>query len=183
MTDKEIIAGLLRREESALGAVQEKYRRYCASIAGKIVPDPETVEEVCSDVWLRIWQSIPPTQPEDLKLYIGRIARNQALHHLERENARKRSGIRVQLEELSECLPDRNAHAEPDRLALRQVMSDFVRELPREKQMIFIRRYWYGDTVDEIADRLGCKSSRITGILYRLRKELRKKLEQEEMEL
>lgn len=183
MTDQEIMDGLFRREETALLAAQQKYRRYCASIAGKIVADLEAAEEVCSDVWLRLWQSIPPARPDDLRLYIGRTARNRALHHLEREHAAKRSGIRVQLEELGDCLPDRSAELEPDRLALRQVMADFVRGLSREKQLIFLRRYWYGDTVDEIADRIGCKSSRVTGILYRLRKELRKKLEQEEIEL
>lgn len=183
MTDQEIIEGLCRREEAALLAVQQKYRRYCASIAGKLTADPETAEEVCSDVWLRIWQSIPPARPDDLKLYVGRIARNQALHRLERENARKRRGVLLQLEELGECLPDRSAELEPDRLALQQSMAEFVRALPREKQLIFVRRYWYGDTVDEIADRIGCKSCRITGILHRLRKELRKKLEQEEIML
>lgn len=183
MTDNEIIEGLLRREESALAGMQEKYRSYCGAIAGKIVADPEAAEEVCSDVWLRIWQSIPPARPDDLKLYIGRAARNRALHHLERENAQKRSGVRVQLEELGESLPDRAAELEPDRLALRQVMADFVRALPREKRLIFLRRYWYGDTVDQIARRLGCKSCRITGILYRIRKDLKKKLEQEEIEL
>lgn len=183
MTDNEIINALFRREESALTAMQEKYRSYCSSIAGRIVADPETTEEVCSDVWLGVWQSIPPARPENLRLYIGRIARNRALHQLERENARKRSGVRVQLEELADCLPDRTTALEPDRLALRQVMADFVRSLPEEKRLVFLRRYWYGDTVEQIARRMDCKPCRITGILYRTRKELRKKLEQEEIEL
>ena len=183
MTDNEIINALFRREESALTAMQEKYRSYCSSIAGRIVADPETTEEVCSDVWLGVWQSIPPARPENLRLYIGRIARNRALHQLERENARKRSGVRVQLEELADCLPDRTTALEPDRLALRQVMADFVRSLPEEKRLVFLRRYWYGDTVEQIARRMDCKPCRITGILYRTRKELRNKLEQEEIEL
>lgn len=183
MTDNEIINALFQREESVLTAIQEKYRSYCAAIAGRILADPETAEEVCSDVWLGIWQSIPPARPENLRLYIGKAARNRALHRLEQENARKRSGIRVQLEELADCLPDRTAALEPDRLALQQVMAAFVRDLPREKRVIFLRRYWYGDTVEQIARHIGCKPCRITGILYRIRKELRKKLELEEIAL
>lgn len=183
MTDNEIINALFRREEAALTAMQEKYRGYCSSIAGRIVADPETTEEVCSDVWLGLWQSIPPARPENLRLYIGKAARNRALHRLDQENARKRSGIRVQLDELAECLPDHAAELEPDRLALRQVMADFVQSLPTEKRLVFLRRYWFGDTVEQIARRIGCKPCRITGILYRTRKELKKKLEQEEIEL
>lgn len=181
MTDQEMIEGLLRRDEAALGQVQQTYHQYCGFIAGKILGDPEAAREVCSDVWLRIWQSIPPNRPENLRLYIGRLARNRALQVLEKENALKRSAICVQLEELGETIPDRLSGVDADRAALRLALGEFLRSLPREKRLIFVRRYWYGDTVDEIAERIGCKPSRITGILYRTRQELRKKLEREEI--
>lgn len=176
-----MIEGLLRRDESVLEQIQTTYRLYSSSIALRILGDPETAREVCADVWLRLWQSIPPNRPDSLRMYIGRLTRNRALQVLEHENAQKRSAVCVQLEELSEVLPDRLRELDPDRLALRQIMLRFLRELPMEKRVIFIRRYWYGDTVEEIADRIGCKSSRITGILYRTRQELRKILEQEEI--
>ena len=175
------IEGLLCRDEAVLERIQSTYRPYCASIAGRILGDPETVREVCADVWLRLWQSIPPNRPDNLRMYIGRLSRNRALQVLEKEQARKRSAVCVQLEELSEVLPDRFRELDPERLALRQIIQRFLRELPKEKRVIFLRRYWYGDSVEEIADRIGCKSSRITGILYRTRQELRKKLEQEEI--
>ena len=176
-----MVEGLLLRDESVLERIQSTYRPYCASIAGRILGDPETVREVCADVWLRLWQSIPPNRPDNLRMYIGRLSRNRALQVLEKEQARKRSAVCVQLEELSAVLPDRLRELDPERLALRQIMQRFLRELPKEKRVIFLRRYWYGDSVEEIADRIGCKSSRITGILYRTRQELRKKLEQEEI--
>lgn len=181
MKDQEMIEGLLRRDESVLEQIQTTYRIYSSSIALRILGDPETAREVCADVWLRLWQSIPPNRPDSLRMYIGRLTRNRALQVLEQENAQKRSAVCVQLEELSEVLPDRLRELDPNRLVMRQIMQRFLRELPMEKRVIFIRRYWYGDTVEEIADRIGCKSSRITGILYRTRQELRKILEQEEI--
>lgn len=183
MTDQERIAGLFRREESALDEIQQTYRAYAASIAVNILGSRESAEEICSDVWLRLWQSIPPNRPDNLRLYIGRLTRNRALSSLESERAIKRSAIRVQLEELQECLPDKSRSVEPDSIALRELMTDFLRRLPREKRLIFVRRYYYGDTVPEIAQRLGCKTSRITGILYRIRQELKSRLEQEGFDL
>lgn len=179
MTDQERIAGLFRREESALAEIQRTYRAYAASIAVNILGSRESAEEICSDVWLLLWQSIPPNRPDNLRLYIGRLARNRALNCLESERAIKRSAVRVQLEELEECLPDRASILEPDAIALRELMADFLRQLPREKRLVFVRRYYYGDTVAEIAHRSGCKPSRITGILHRTRQELKSRLEQE----
>lgn len=181
MTDIEMVDGLFRREESALEEMQQKYRAYCSCVAEKILGDRESAEEVCDDVWLRVWQSIPPARPENLRLYLGRTARNTALNYLEREHAAKRSGIRVQLEELRECLPDRLSEMDAERMVLQQVMETFLQNLPKEKRVIFLRRYWYGDTVELIAVRLHCKPIRVTGILYRIRKELRKTLEKEEI--
>lgn len=183
MTDVEIIDGLFRRDESALAKLQETYRQYSGYIAQRILGDPETAEEVCSDVWMRIWQNIPPLRPDNLRLYIGRLTRNAALHRLDWENAAKRSGIRVQLDELSECLPDHLSAIDTDQFALQQIINEFLRSLSQEKRVIFIRRYWYGDSVEEIAQRFGCKPVRITGILFRTRKELRRLLEKEGIDL
>lgn len=183
MADDEIIEGLFRRDESALAKLQNTYHAYAEHIARRILGNPQAAEEICSDVWMRIWQNIPPTRPDNLRLYIGRLARNAALHRLDWENAAKRSGICVQLDELSTCLPDQSSRIDPDKFALQQVVKDFVQNLPREKRVIFIRRYWYGDSVEEIAQRCGCKPARITGILFRTRKELRKLLEKEEIGL
>lgn len=183
MTDMELIDGLFRRDESALEKLQETYRQYSGTIAQRILGDSEMAEEICSDVWLRIWQNIPPLRPDNLRLYIGRLTRNAALHRLDWENAGKRSGIRVQLDELSECLPDQVSGIDVEQVALRAAMEQFVRKLPREKRVIFIRRYWFGDSIEEIAQRCGCKPVRITGILFRTRKELRRALQKEGFDL
>lgn len=183
MTDAEIIDGLFRRDDDVLAGLQEKYGPYCTAITENILGNREAAEEVCSDVWMRVWENIPPVRPDNLRVYVGRIARNAALHRLEWENAGKRSGIRVQLDELHECLPYRMSGVDVDRLALQEIMSRFIRDLSGEKRVIFIRRYWYGDSVEQIARMCGCKPVRITGILYRVRKQLRKILEKEEIGL
>lgn len=183
MTDEELVSGLFRREEAALNQVQETYRSYARSLAVRILGSLESAEEVCADVWLRVWQSIPPNKPENLKMYIARLTRNRALQVLDSEQAQKRSAIRVQFEELAECLPDSAAAIDPERIALREALGNFVTRLPREKRIIFLRRYFYGDTVPEIAQRFGCKPGRVTGILYRIRQELKTHLEQEGFDL
>ena len=179
MTDPEIIDGLFQREDTALAGLQEKYRQYCLTITQNILGSPESAEEVCSDVWMQVWKNIPPLRPDNLRLYVAQIARNGALHRLEWEHAEKRSGIRVQLDELSECLPDGCSGVDVEQFVLQQTLSRFVRELPREKRIMFVRRYWYGDTVEQIAARCVCKPVRVTGILYRIRRQLRKTLEKE----
>lgn len=183
MTDDEIIEGLFRRDESALAKLQETYLQYSRYIAQRILGDPETAEEICADVWMRIWQNIAPIRPDNLRLYIGKLTRNAALHRLEWENAAKRSGIRVPLDELSQCLPDHFSGIDAEQITLQQTINEFLRSLSQEKRVIFIRRYWYGDSVEEIAKRCGCKPVRITGILFRTRKELRRLLEKEEIDL
>ena len=180
MKDQEMVEGLLCRVESVLERIQSTYRPYCASIAGRILGDPETVREVCADVWLRLWQSIPPNRPDNLRMYIGRLSRNRALQVLEKEQARKRSAVCVQLEELSEVLPDRLRELDPERLALRQIIQRFLRELPKEKRVIFLRRYWYGDSVETLAKAQSLRPNTVAVRLSRIRSKLKAFLKKED---
>lgn len=183
MQDPELLEGLERRDENALAALQTRYRAYCAYIAAKILGCEQSAQEVCNDVWLQVWRSIPPARPDDLRLYIGKAARNTALKYLERENAQKRSGVFVQLDELAQCIPDKLSAVEPEDLALKEALERFLRSLPQEQRRVFVRRYWYGDTVRELAERFDCAPTRITGILFRTRKQLKKYLEKEDIAL
>ena len=174
MTDEMIIGLLLDRDPAALEALQSQYGRYCAAIVSGLLADREDVEEVVADVWMQVWSSIPPNRPEHLRLYLGRIARNAALNRLDYRNADKRSGP---LEELCTVTPDRNW----ERQALRGALEEFLRALKPEYRQIFLRRYWYGDGVEEIARRFGCSRVRVSGILFRLRGQLKAHLEKEEL--
>ena len=175
MTQAEIKDRLLARDADALDALRREYESYCAAIVRGILLDPADVEEVVSDVWMQVWTSIPPNAPEHLRLYVGRIARNLALNRLEYRNAGKRAA--PPLEELETVTPDRSL----ERQVLRDALEAFLRQQkPRHRQM-FLRRYWYGDDVSEIAARFGCSKATVTGVLFRLRQKLKACLEKEDL--
>lgn len=175
MTEDRIKQMLLDRNAAALETLRQEYGRYCAAIAAGILADESDVEEVVSDVWMQVWTSIPPQKPEHLRVYVGRIARNLALNRLEYRNAGKRAA--PPLEELEAVTPDRSL----ERLALRDGMEAFLRRQKPEHRQMFLRRYWYGDSVAELATRFGCSQAKVTGILFRMRRKLREQLEKEDV--
>lgn len=172
----DIIELLERRDEQGLVLLKEKYSDYCYGIIYRLLRDPEQAEEALSDVWLKIWNAIPPARPARLRAYLAKTARNTAIHYIQHNDAQKRSGITVLLDELAECVPDPKWERGQD---LKELLRSFVAGLEPEEQRIFLRRYWYGDTVGELANALHCTESRITGICFRTRKKLRKTLEKE----
>ena len=175
MTESTIIELLQRRDPGALTALQREYARYCAAIARGLLSDEGDVEEVVSDVWMQVWTSIPPNDPDHLRLYVGRIARNLALNRLEYRNAGKRAAL--PMGELESVTPD----CALERQALRTALEAFLRQQRPEHRQMFLRRYWYGDDVAQIAARYGCTKTKVTGILFRLRRKLKAHLEKEEL--
>lgn len=175
MTETKIIERLLAREPDVLAELERQYGRYCAAIAAGLLEDAADVEEVVGDVWMQVWSSIPPNRPAHLRLYVGRIARNLALNRLDYLRAEKRAA--VPLEELSAVTPDRNL----ERQALKDALERFLHSVKPEYRQMFLRRYWYGDGVQEIAARFGCTRVRVSGILFRLRGQLREFLKKEEV--
>lgn len=175
MTEAEIKERLLARDTDSLDALRREYERYCAAIVRGILLDPADVEEVVADVWMQVWTSIPPNRPEHLRLYVGRIARNLALNRLEYRNAGKRAAL--PMEELESVTPDRIL----ERQAMRDALETFLRQQRAEHRQMFLRRYWYGDDVAQIADRFGCSQTKVTGVLFRLRRKLKAYLEKEEL--
>ena len=174
MTEEEIKEKLQARNAGALEALRQEYERYCAVIVRGILSDPADVEEVVSDVWMQVWTSIPPNEPEHLRLYVGRIARNLALNRLEYHSAGKRA---APLQELTGLTPDRNLEHQ----ALKDALERFLRQQKPLHRQLFLRRYWYGDSIGELTARFGCSKAKATGILFRLRRNLREYLEKEDL--
>ena len=172
----DIIELLERRDESGLALLKEKYSEYCYSIIYNLLRDHDQAEEALSDVWLRIWNSIPPARPLRLRAYLAKTARNIALDYIKHNNAEKRSGATVLLDELAECIPDPRWQSENE---LKELLREFVNGLDPETQRIFLRRYWYNHSIKELAKAMHCSENRITGILFRTRKKLRNFLEKE----
>lgn len=179
MTDPELLALFQCRDERVLERVQAKYGPWCRSIARNILGSEPDVEECLSDCWLALWNAIPPAQPKHFQGYLGAVVRNRALL-LRKRRAHHGDTVSLATLELAACLSDKDS---PERQAeaaeLGRAMSDFLRREPPELRTAFLRRYWYADTVDETARRMGWSVSKTKSALFRIRKKLKLYLEQE----
>lgn len=179
MEDQQIIELFFDRSERAIEECAGKYGAYCRTIAGHMLPDDSDVEECVSDTWLRAWEAIPLNRPERLGAFLGKITRNLALDRLRAE--KRQCPVR---EELGECLTQGDpTGAMVDRVVLTQVLDRFLAGLPPKKRKLFLRRYWYFATVEELTREFGMSESNVKMTLLRLRRELREQLKQEGIEV
>jgi len=186
MDDNAIIDLFFARDQRAIEEASREFGAYCAAIARNILNDPGAAEECVNDTWLKCWQSIPPQRPHSLKSFAGRIARNLALSTLRGSNARKRGGGQVQLalEELGEVVSGgETPEGALDRQAFRDALDGFLAGLPERNRNLFLRRYWYLDSVEQLAKRFSMSRTQVTTTLHRLRQKLRVHLHQEGFEL
>ena len=179
MEDGEIVALYWARDSRAIRESEEKYGAYCASIARSILGSPEDAEECVSDTWLRAWNAMPPHRPSILSVFLGKITRNLSFDRYRAAHREKRGGARVDaaLEELGECVSGRD---DPERRRegreLIEELDRFLLALPEEQRYMFILRYWYADSVKEIAQRMGMSENRVSVTLHRVRLRLRARL-------
>ena len=182
MDDQEIIARFFARDEEGLTAARARYEPYCAAVARSLLNDPRDQEECLSDTWLRAWNAIPPQRPRSLGAFLAKITRNLAINRLRDGNAQRRGGgqVPLALEELGECVsPEGSPEGELDRQAAEETLNRFLDGLPPLQREVFLRRYWYLDSIEDIARRTGWSKSRVTTTLHRLRVRLRAHLIQE----
>ncbi len=181
MDDREIVERYFLRDESAIAETEAKYGRYCHSIAYHILYSHEDSEECVNDTWLRAWNAMPPHRPQRLSAFLGKITRNLALNRYERQTAEKRGGGEtvVAIDELAECLPEKEGEDVANELALRQAINRFLRHLPERSMIIFLRRYFYFLSVGEIADGLSVSESFVKVTLLRTRNKFKAFLEKE----
>ena len=182
MDDKNIVDLYWEKSEAAIAQTDAKYGKYCRYISYNVLKNKEDSEECVNDTYLRAWESMPPTRPQYLAAFLGKITRNLSLDRYRKNAARKRGGGQVEyvLEELKECIPSSKCTEEiVDELALTKVLNDFVGGLDEEKRKIFMRRYWYMSSVREIADDYEFTVSKVKMVLMRTRNELKELLEKE----
>ena len=182
MDDRAIVALYWQRNEDALRITEEKYGVRLQALAYGIVGDRQTAEECENDTYLEAWQSIPPHRPEDyFYAFLACITRRNALNRCRERDALKRRGHIMELSaELQQCIPAADDTARcVDELALRQALNGFLATLSREKRCIFLRRYWYMDSVAEISQRFAISESKVKTTLLRCRRQLRVHLEKE----
>lgn len=182
MKDSEIIELYFERSEEAIEKTSEKYGAYCKTVAENILKNPEDSEECVNTALLRLWNSVPPEKPENLKIFLAKITRNAAINTLKEKLAEKRGGKNeiLAFEELSECVPSKNNVEESyDAAELERSINSFAKNLPEKERNIFIRRYFFFESPKEIGKRYGFSENRVSVILHRIRKKLRKHLERE----
>lgn len=185
MTDEAIVSSFWERDETALSESKKIYGRYCLYIAQKVLNCEEDAEECLDDVLLAAWNSIPPQRPSNLKIYLGKLTRDTAIDALRRRTAKKRvpSEVIVALDELEEIIGENDADLSMKEQELSKCISDFLRTVAQDDRIIFIRRYWYFDSVEDICKRFGYGKSRVLMKLKRTREKLAKHLEKEGYEI
>lgn len=178
MEDARIVELYLQRHENAVTETASKYGKMFYSVSFGVLRCHEDAEECVNDTYARLWDSIPPSEPDNLGAFGSRIARNTALNRLKASSAEKRAHSSVLYEELEECLPSRESDI-TDKLALSQAISRFLASETPTKRMIFVRRYFYMDTTRDISKLLRMPEATVRMTLHRMRKRFRKYLEEE----
>ena len=185
MDDLAIVELYHRRSEQAIAESDRKYGALCHSIALRLLALREDAEECVNDTWHAAWNRMPPDRPSALGAFFGRITRNLSISRWRRDHAKKRyDGIEILLSELEDCVPaPRTVEEDFDRQQLASSISAWLDRLTEEDRRLFIRRYWYGDPVKELAAEWGETANVLSQRLLRLRRSLRTFLESEGAEL
>lgn len=182
MDDNRIIELLFERAENALDEVSHKYSRLYKGIIREVLSDECDLDECANDVLLAVWNTIPPNKPDSLLAYICKIARRIGIDRLRYNTREKRdTGYMVMLSELDDCLPAEEPVDDSEERSeiIRTVLSDFLRSLDPETEILFVRRYIYLESVTSLAERFELVENHISVKLYRARKKLKKVLEKE----
>ena len=183
LKDHEIIALFFERSERAITELINKYGAAIKSVASNILKDAQDAEEAANDTYLTVWNRIPPTRPKYLGAYSCRIARNLSLKRFYANTAEKRNSYYdVALDELEETIPALSTvESTYDAKELTGYLNRFLKNLSKEDRYLFMRRYWYGDKISDIAENLNVTPHKASVRLFRLRQKLQDYLKKEGM--
>ncbi|MBQ9779773.1 MAG: RNA polymerase sigma factor [Clostridia bacterium] len=181
MDDSRIVDLFWARDERAISETSIKYGAYCTQIAHNILHNLQDAEECVNDTYLRTWNAIPPSRPTKLGAFVGKITRRLALDKFKARSAEKRKGdtFGTSLEELGECIPSREFEEEESARIIGEAINGFLKkELPTARK-IFVCRYFYGDSIEDICQRFDMTEAKVKSSLFRSRRRLRAHLEKE----
>ena len=183
MEDYQIVDLYWARDERAIAESDVKYGRMLRSLSQSCLSSREDAEECVNDAYLDAWNAMPTERPTYLGAFLSKIVRRISIDRSRHEHRLKRGGMGKAVEELTECIPDAGPGPAEELEAgrLRSALNDFLAQLPQEKRVMFVQRYFYSMPVREIADRMGLSESNVKVSLHRIRESLRKILEKEEL--
>lgn len=179
MEDVKIVQLYWDRNESAITETSTKYGSYCTSIAQNILGNHEDALECVNDTYLNAWNSMPPHRPNMLSTFLGKITRNLSFNKYKHDHAHKRGEgqIPAVLEELSECVSGKeDVHATVEYHELVRAIDEFLDSLSPQKRSIFVCRYWYNDSITDIAKQFHMRENAVSMTLRRIRAKLQKYL-------
>lgn len=174
--ENRILTLLLQRSEDAIHALSQHFGRRLYQTALNILGLHQDAEEVVSDTYLALWNAIPPKKPEPLAPYVYRTGRNLALNRMRSSSAQKRGGYTVSLEELSGCIADTDLWEQLDARALGRAIDTFLSTISRDNRILFLRRYWFGDSISALAREFQLTENALSVRLSRIRNQLKQYL-------
>ena len=173
MTDSQIIALFWERNENAIRETDAAYGRKLYAVSDKILRSQQDAEESVSDTYMRAWETIPPQRPNYFFAYLAKICRNCSLSRLQWNSAAKRNAEVVSLtQEMENCIPDRSYERKLEGEEIGRVLNAFLDSISLESRLIFMRRYWYTDSIAEIAARYSISEGKVKTQLHRTRNKL-----------
>ena len=181
LNDSEIIDLFYMRSEQAIIELSVKYGNVCNKVAKNILNNILDAEECVNDAYLGAWNTIPPQNPNPLLTYISRIVRNLSIKKYHSNTSVKRNSFYdVALDELESCIPSgKTIESELDAKELSRIIDDFLDTLDKENRVMFVRRYWYSDSISDIAEKFQISSNDVSVRLFRIREKLKKYLKKE----
>ena len=182
MDDGKIVELYLSRDEAAIAESYAKYGRGLKSIALSVLRDNAAAEECVNDALFEAWRLIPPHEPKEyLFAFLGRITRHIAIDRCRKNETLRRSAVFCELtREMAECIPGgKSTESGVEEGELVRIINAFLKGCSREKRMVFVRRYWYLDSVEDIAKALGFTRGKVKTMLFRMRNELKEYLQKE----
>ena len=180
MQDNEILDLYFARDEQAITETDKKHGAACMQVSMNILSSKPDAEECVNDTYLALWNAIPPEEPDPLCAYAYRVGRNIALKRLRSNTAAIRcAGYDLSLDELAECIPAGDLWEQMEARELAKLLNRFLKQQSAENRRLFLLRYWFGDSVQEIGKQLGMKPGTVSVRLNRIRAALKDYLSKE----
>lgn len=181
MEDSQIIDLYFKRDEAAISETAAKYGAFCHGIARNILSIDADADECVNDTYLRAWNAIPPQKPIRLGAWLGKVVRNIALDLWKKNHRQKRyAGMEQLLDELQDCIPSpQTVQHEMEEKELTEVINEWLLSLSQKDRVLFVRRYWIGKSINELAREYGTTPNSLAKRMFKLRQKLKLTLEQE----
>ncbi|MCH5272982.1 MAG: sigma-70 family RNA polymerase sigma factor [Lachnospiraceae bacterium] len=181
MEDWQIIDLYFKRDEAAISETDKKYGGFCRGVAINILSSDEDAKECVNDTWFQAWNAIPPQRPDKLGAWLGRVVRNIAINLWNKNRRKKRyAGMEQLLKELEDCIPSsKTVEHEIEEKELTEVLNTWLASLSKNDRILFMRRYWNGEMLNNLAKEYGATPGKLAKRMYKLRQNLKSMLEKE----